>query len=61
MYMLVGRDTFVGMYAVEFIQQKKRDQWDIESAIEHACRAAARTIERLGAQESIPWLEEIEG
>ncbi|KAL9042345.1 MAG: hypothetical protein Q9214_003809 [Letrouitia sp. 1 TL-2023] len=54
-------DTFVGMYAVEVIQQKKRGQWDIEAAIKRACKASARTIERLGAQESIPWLDEIDG
>ena len=58
--MFVGSDTFVGMYAVEFIRQKKCGHWDIEAAIKHACKASARTIERLGAQESIPWLDEID-
>lgn len=48
------------MYAVEFVQQKKRGQWDIEAAVKHACKASARTIERVGAQESIPWFDEID-
>jgi hypothetical protein len=57
---LDARDTFVGMYAVEYLQQKHRGEWDIEKAIKHACKASARTIERLGAQESIPWIDEID-
>ena len=49
------RDTFVGAYAVEYVQQKRRGEWTIQKAIRRACKAAARTIESLGAQESIPW------
>lgn len=55
------RDTFVGTYAVEYIRQKQRgEEWDIRKAIARACKASARTIERLGAQESIPWADEID-
>lgn len=57
---LDARDTFIGMYAVEYLQQKQRGEWDIEKAIEHGCKASARTIERLGAVESIPWIDEID-
>ncbi|KKA22723.1 hypothetical protein T310_3266 [Rasamsonia emersonii CBS 393.64] len=54
-------DTFVGTYAVEYIRQKQRgEEWDIRKAIARACKASARTIERLGAQESIPWADEID-
>jgi len=54
------RDTFVGTYAVEYVRQKLQGRWDISEAIARACRASARTIERLGAQESIPWSDEID-
>lgn len=57
---LDASDTFVGMYAVEYLQQKRRGEWDIVKAIKYACKASARTIERLGAQESIPWIDEID-
>jgi hypothetical protein len=52
------RDTFVGMYSVEYITQKHAKEWKIGRAIARACKASARTIERLGAQESIPWGDE---
>ncbi len=55
-----SRDTFVGTYAVEYVQQKHRGKWDIRRAVERACKASARTIEVLGAQESIPWADEID-
>ena len=52
------RDTFVGNYAAEYIRQKQLGEWDISKAVARACKASARTIERLGAQESIPWADE---
>lgn len=52
------RDTFVGNYATEYIRQKQLGEWDISKAVARACKASARTIERLGAQESIPWADE---
>lgn len=57
---LDARDTFVGMYSVQILQQKHRGEWNIEKAIDYACKASARTIGKLGAQESIPWLNEID-
>jgi ribokinase len=45
---------------MEYIRQKQLDQWDISKAVARACKASARTIERLGAQESIPWADEID-
>lgn len=54
------RDTFVGNYATEYIRQTQLGKWDISKAVSRACKASARTIERLGAQESIPWADEID-
>jgi len=51
----------VGNYAKDYIKQKQLGQWDISKAVARACQASARTIERLGAQESIPWADEIDG
>jgi ribokinase len=54
-------DTFVGTYALEYVRQKQRaEPWDIRRAVERGCRAAAKTCEQLGAQESIPWADEID-
>lgn len=57
----VQRDTFVGNYAMEYMRQKQMGEWDIGKAIARACKASARTIERLGAQEAIPWADEMDG
>lgn len=55
------RDTFVGTYALECVRQKrKKQQWDIKKAVERGCRAAAKTILQLGAQDAIPWADEID-
>lgn len=51
-------DTFIGNYATEYVRQKQLGEWNICKAVARACKAAARTIERLGAQESIPWADE---
>lgn len=53
-------DTFTGAYASEYLRQKTAGKWDIKSAIIHANKAAALTIGKLGAQEGIPWADEIE-
>ncbi|KAF2261000.1 Ribokinase-like protein [Lojkania enalia] len=53
-------DTFVGTYGADYVKQKRKGVWDIRKAVWRACMAAARTIERLGAQEAMPWLDEIE-
>lgn len=57
---LKNRDTFVGNYAAECTRQRQLGECDISKAIARACKAAARTIGRLGAQEAIPWAEEID-
>lgn len=54
----IPSDTFIGNYATEYVRQKQLGEWNIGKAVARACKAAARTIERLGAQESIPWADE---
>lgn len=49
----------MGAYAVEFVKKKHRGGWDIKEAVEFACKASARTMEKVGALESIPWLDEV--
>jgi ribokinase len=49
-------DTFVGVYALEAVKLN----FQIEEAVKRATRAAAKTVQRKGAQESIPWLDELE-
>lgn len=49
-------DTFIGAYALEVVKVP----FDVERAVIRANRAAAKTVERKGAQSSIPWLDEIE-
>ncbi|KAL8815651.1 MAG: hypothetical protein Q9223_005238 [Gallowayella weberi] len=48
-------DTFVGAYAVAIVNGV-----DVGRAVEWANQAAARTVEREGAQEAIPWLDEVD-
>jgi hypothetical protein len=54
------RDIFVGTYGVEFVKQKRMGKWDIRHAVQRACKASGRTICVLGAQEAIPWADEID-
>ena len=53
-------DIFNSNYAVEFVRQMRQGQFDIEKAISRACKAVARTFERLDCQNSIPWKDELE-
>ncbi|KAK6600867.1 ribokinase [Botrytis cinerea] len=69
-------DTFVGAYAVDLVrhtspsafsstasatQPTDQDQDQILlSAVRKACKAAARTVEKEGAQSAIPWADEID-
>ncbi|MCJ1340837.1 hypothetical protein MMC09_006133 [Bachmanniomyces sp. S44760] len=53
-------DTFVGAYAVEMARQKRDGRPDIKKAVEWGCKAAARTVEIQGAQDAIPWIDEVE-
>lgn len=48
-------DTFVGMYALDVVS----GSFNIEEAVKKANRASAKTVERLGAQDSIPWRDEL--
>ncbi|KAH6635602.1 Ribokinase-like protein [Chaetomium sp. MPI-SDFR-AT-0129] len=50
-------DTFVGRYALDVVGD---GGFDIEVAVRRANRAAAKTVERAGAQDSIPWRDELE-
>lgn len=50
----------MGNYAADYIRQKQLGAWDISRAVARACQASARTIGRFGAQESIPWADEID-
>lgn len=52
-------DTFVGRYALDAVA-KKGAGFDIEAAVRKANKAAAKTVERAGAQDSIPWRDELE-
>lgn len=57
---VAASDTFTGAYASDYLRQKTAGNWDIKSAIIHANKAAALTIGKLGAQEGIPWADEID-
>ena len=53
-------DTFTGAYAADVVRQKRLGKdWDIKRSVELGCKAAAWTIKEIGAQESIPWLDEV--
>ncbi|KAL2130442.1 hypothetical protein VTI74DRAFT_6388 [Chaetomium olivicolor] len=52
-------DTFVGRYALDAVG-KKGEEFDIAAAVRKANKAAAKTVERAGAQDSIPWRDELE-
>lgn len=51
-------DTFVGAYAVQ-IARAGRQEVDLTSIVGWANRAAAKTVQRRGAQGAIPWLDEM--
>jgi len=55
-----NRDTFVGTYASDYLQQKSQLRWDIKEAVERASRASAWTIGAIGAQAAIPWSDQID-
>ncbi|KAL0259099.1 putative ribokinase [Diplodia seriata] len=55
-------DTFVGAYAVAVARSKAQSatgDFDVDSAIAFANRAAALTVQRNGAQAAIPWVDEV--
>ncbi|KAK3985103.1 putative ribokinase [Cladorrhinum sp. PSN332] len=49
-------DTFVGRYALDVVGGK----FDIEKAVKKSNKASAVTVQRAGAQDSIPWRDELE-
>ncbi|KAJ8057891.1 hypothetical protein OCU04_013073 [Sclerotinia nivalis] len=53
-------DTFVGAYAVELVRNGNADAGVMLAAVAKACKAAARTVEKEGAQSAIPWADEVE-
>jgi len=53
-------DTFTGTYASDYLRQKRSGQWDLQAAVRRACRAAALITTQIGAQEGIPWMDEID-
>ncbi|KAF1954044.1 ribokinase [Byssothecium circinans] len=54
-------DTFVGAYTVAVARWKAKGgaAFDLGAAIEHANRAASMTVQKAGAQSSIPWVDEV--
>ena len=52
-------DTFVGAYAVAIMLNRDRSETAMAKAIDWANQAAAKTVERPGAQSAIPWANEL--
>lgn len=57
-------DTFVGAYAVEVAKHlgkgSDKGEFNIIEAVNFAQKAAAKTVERKGAQAAIPWMDEFQ-
>ncbi|OAL43137.1 Ribokinase-like protein [Pyrenochaeta sp. DS3sAY3a] len=55
-------DTFAGAYTVAVARWKAMSQgadFDLDAAITYANRAASMTVQKAGAQSSIPWANEV--
>jgi ribokinase len=55
-------DTFAGAYSVSVARWKAISHgadFDLDAAIAHANRAASMTVQKAGAQSSIPWANEV--
>ncbi|KAF2448662.1 Ribokinase-like protein [Karstenula rhodostoma CBS 690.94] len=55
-------DTFVGAYSVAVARWKSSSEsteFDLDSAIRHANLAASLTVQKAGAQSSIPWVNDV--
>ena len=54
-------DTFVGSYALSSVQAQgdASEPFNIKSAVGRATKAAAITVQRHGAQDAIPWMNEV--
>lgn len=57
-------DTFVGAFAVKLAdavhKTAGKEEGVIDDAIAFAIHAAGKTVEKAGAQSSIPWLDEVQ-
>ncbi|KJR85757.1 ribokinase [Sporothrix schenckii 1099-18] len=54
-------DTFAGQYALEAVYATAAGKaFDCAAAVRKSNRAAAKTVQRKGAQDSIPWRDEVE-
>ena len=54
-------DTFVGAYAVKVVRAEEEGvSFNLKEAVEWANLAASKTVEKEGAQCSIPWLDEVD-
>ncbi|KAI1129671.1 Ribokinase-like protein [Nemania abortiva] len=53
-------DVFTGTYAAAYLRQKVKGQWDIKSVVVRSNKAAAITIQAMGAQAGIPWGDELD-
>jgi ribokinase len=55
-------DTFAGAYSVAVARWKSGSgdiEFDLDAAISHANRASSMTVQKKGAQSSIPWVDEV--
>ncbi|KAI9047336.1 hypothetical protein LZ554_008783 [Drepanopeziza brunnea f. sp. 'monogermtubi'] len=52
-------DTFIGSYAVHIVKKASFNTEEMDAIMATACKASARTVEKKGAQDSIPWADEI--
>jgi ribokinase len=55
-------DTFAGAYTVAVAHWRAMAggaAFDLDAAISHANRAASMTVQKAGAQSSIPWADEV--
>lgn len=53
----------MGCYSSDYLRQRELSggkHWDIRKAVIRACKAAALTITKFGAQGGVPWADEIE-
>lgn len=53
-------DTFVGAYASLYVRALGREgSWDLKEAVRKSSKASELTVQRKGAQDAIPWSDEI--
>ncbi|OBT40585.1 hypothetical protein VE00_08040 [Pseudogymnoascus sp. WSF 3629] len=53
-------DTFVGAYGSLYVRALEREgSWDLKEAVRKSSKASELTVQRQGAQEAIPWSDEI--